>query len=202
MIHAWVTEILDFWFGKIRDGWTVEDRGKFWFTSNTETDAEITCRFGDTVTCAATGELNDWAESPSSALALVIVLDQFTRNVYRGTAAAFANDARALEITEAALARGWDAALPFVCQTFLYMPLMHSEDMARQTRCVKLFTKFVREVPAVLRKNAEGSLKYAELHRDIIARFNRFPYRNRVLERESTAEEVAWLVADGESFGQ
>lgn len=202
MTTAKATEVLDFWFGEIQNGWSVEDRGKLWFLGDVATDAEIASRFRDMVTCAATGGLDDWAESPQGALALVIVLDQFTRNIYRGTAEAFSNDVQALATVEVALAREWDVALPFVCRTFLYMPLMHSEDLSRQTRCVDLFKRLVREVPASRRKTAEDSLKYAELHRDILERFGRFPHRNRLLGRESTSEETAWLVAEGESFGQ
>ena len=195
-------DVLDFWFGEIRDGWTAEDRNKLWF-GGAENDAEIIRRFGAALERAGRGELDGWAETPSGILALIVMLDQFTRVVHRGTARAFSNDARALALAESALAREWDADMPPPHRQFLTMPLMHCEDVARQNRCVELFAALAEALPPSRRKIGENALTHAREHRDIVAQFGRFPHRNKIMGRENTPEEEKWLAENaGKNYGQ
>ena len=161
-----------------------------WFERNADFDAEVAARFGAVYAAAAKGELAQWEAAPDCALALAIVLDQFSRNMFRDTPGMFASDPRALEIALEGIARGDDRELAEVERAFLYMPLMHSEDRAIQERSVALFTALGR---------AE-QVKYAEMHRDIVARFGRFPHRNAILGRTSTPDEVEFLTQPGSSF--
>jgi uncharacterized protein (DUF924 family) len=148
-------------------------------------DSAFRACFLDSHEQAAAGRLDQWAQTPDGALALVLLLDQFPRNVFRGDARMFATDARAVAAAEAAIAAGHDSAVDEQLRVFLYLPFEHAEDLALQDRCVALC--------APLR---EDYLRFAIVHRDIIARFGRFPHRNAVLGRESTPEELAFL-ADG-----
>jgi uncharacterized protein (DUF924 family) len=159
-----------------------------WYKQNNAFDAEIRQRFLPLWQKAAAGELASWEDSDDGALALVIALDQFPRNMFRGTPQAFASDAKALDIARRAIARGADARIDPVLLEFLYMPLMHSEHLPDQLHCLALFEDT---------DNAD-SLKSAREHTDIIQRFGRFPHRNRVLGRDSTADEQAFL--DGGGF--
>jgi len=157
-----------------------------WFRGGSEFDAEIAARFGAAAGSAAEGGLDHWAETAEGALALVIVLDQFRRNIHRKSPAAFAADPHARAIAEAAIARGFDRAVAQDLRIFFYMPFEHAEDLAAQRRCIEL-------VGAL---GNENYLKYAQMHHDVIARFGRFPHRNAVLGRASTPEEETFL-ADG-----
>jgi len=133
--------VLDFWFGALRDGWTAEDRSDMWFRGDAELDAQLRARFGEGLERAAQGACDDWQESATGALALILLFDQFPRNMFRGTAQAFAYDERALTVCEAGLATGQDARLPPVCRIFFYLPLQHSEDPGRQERSVELYAR-------------------------------------------------------------
>jgi uncharacterized protein (DUF924 family) len=168
--------ILAFWREAGRDRWYEKDE---------DFDAEVRRRFLEVWRKAAAGRLSSWEVSDDGALALTIVLDQFPRNMFRGDAQTYASDALAREVAGRALARGVDTRIEPDLREFLYMPFMHSEELADQLRCVELF----RDVP--------DSLKYAERHADIIRRFGRFPHRNRVLGRTTTPEEQAFLDAGG-----
>lgn len=170
-------DVTKFWF---------EAGPKKWFTTDAAFDAAIEAQFGKTVAVAGKGGLDGWQETAQGALALVLLLDQFTRNIHRGLAATWDFDGQALKVAEAAIARGFDTELPQVQGKFFYMPFMHAEDIDVQDRSVELCTK----------SGDEGQAKYARHHRDIIARFGRFPHRNAVLGRDSTDEELAYL-ADG-----
>ena len=173
IIHFWMNEV-----GRRR-----------WFRSNASLDAEISQRFGDTYLQARDGELADWENSSEGALALVLLLDQFPRNMFRGSAEAFATDTLARGIADRAIARGFDRQVPRGLRAFLYMPFMHSENLHDQDRCVRLigagFGKFSSNYP------------FALGHRRTIAKFGRFPHRNAALGRESTAEEVNFLRKGG-----
>ena len=159
-----------------------------WFAHDEAFDTAIRDRFAAIYKDAAAGLLNAWENSPEGALAFVIVLDQFPRNMFRGDPRAFSSDAQALEVARRALARGADKRIEAPLLQFLYLPFMHSEDLADQSRCVDLF-----------RTTADTeNLRYAEEHADIIRRFGRFPHRNRVLGRTTTPEEQAFL--DGGGF--
>ena len=182
-------------------GWPSEDINRRWFLSGATLDNEIRSRFGQAVQSALQGELAPWEASLHSRLALVIVLDQFSRNVFRGTARAFDGDAHARQLTLNTLAAHEDLQLPWVGRVFLYMPPMHAEDLALQEKCVSCFSQLVADVPTALKPKLQGNLDFAIEHRDIIARFGRFPYRNAVMGRTSTTEERHFL-PDGPRFGQ
>ena len=158
-----------------------------WYKRDDAFDAELRHRYLDLWRKAANGELTPWETSDDGALALVIVLDQFPRNLFRGDAQAYSTDANAREVAQRAIDRGADARIDPALRQFLYLPFMHSEEIADQLRCVELF----RDTD-----NAEN-LEYAELHADIIRRFGRFPHRNRALGRMTTSEEQAFLDAGG-----
>jgi uncharacterized protein (DUF924 family) len=161
---------------------------KRWFVKDTAFDDDIRQRFLAAHEAAAEGKLRDWEANAEGALALLILLDQFPRNMFRGQARAFATDPLARAIAAGALVRGFDAQVPKEMRGFFYLPFEHSEDMADQERCVALYKAS---------GDAEG-LKWAEAHADIIRRFGRFPHRNAVLGRPTTAEEQAFL--DGGGF--
>ena len=183
-----VDAILGFWFGEPDS----QDFGKprqAWFTKNSTFDAVIRERFSKVVEVAATGQLDMMADSPEGALALIIVLDQFPRNMFRDDARAFAHDAHARRIANEALEKGFDRELIPVMRKFMYMPFEHSEDIADQERAVALFKQL-----------GEDDLEWAEKHRKIIERFGRFPHRNAVLGRISTPEEHHFLEQPGSSF--
>lgn len=186
------TDVLDFWFS---------DRVRpLWFNGNADFDEEIRQRFGDAAAAAIDGELANWEGTADGALALVILLDQVPRNIFRGTPRAFAGDARANRVADSAIARGFDQALPLERQMFLYMPFQHSEQRAEQDRSVELFTRWAEAHSGPERAGAEENLKYAERHHEIVHRFGRFPHRNAVLGRASTPEEIAFLKEPRSSF--
>lgn len=196
-------DILNFWFGELAaDGWAREDRRKMWFGGGRALDADIRRRFAAAHRRAAAGELDAWGNTPRGALALILLLDQFSRHLGRGRAAAFAHDARALAVCEQGLARRLHRRLPQGCRVFYYLPLEHSEDLTRQKKSVNLYRRLAQECPPARHEEAVGALRYAEKHRDLIARFGRFPHRNEILGRKSRPEEAAYLREDGERFGQ
>ncbi|MGX1101712.1 DUF924 family protein [Bradyrhizobium elkanii] len=172
-------DVLGFWRNAGRDRWYKHDDAF---------DAEIRSRFLATWQKAAAGELSSWEASDDGALALTIVLDQFPRNLFRGDARTFSSDVLARDVARRAIDRGVDARTDPVLREFLYLPFEHSEDLADQQRCVTLFRQYDCH---------PDNLKYAEDHADIIRRFGRFPHRNRVLGRQTTAEEKAFLGAGG-----
>jgi uncharacterized protein (DUF924 family) len=168
-----------------------------WFTRDPAFDAECRERFADTLIEARSGALDSWADTPRGALALAIVLDQFSRNLYRDTAEAFASDAKARSIARHAIARGFDRAFTPVERIFLYLPFEHSEDMRDQDESVRLFES-LSSTPGMT--GPESVLDYAYRHRDVIRRFGRFPYRNAILGRASTEAEIAFLAKPDTNF--
>lgn len=194
-------EILDFWFGPLApDGFPREDRERFWFGGAREVDDAIRARFAEDVARAGAGVLDSWSETPRGRLALVLLLDQFPRNLFRGTPEAFGHDARALQHALAGLESGQDRALAPVERVFFYLPLEHAENPVLQARSVALYERLRREFPAEAAR-LQGYLDYAIQHRDIVERFGRFPHRNAILGRPSTPEELAFL-EHAEHFGQ
>ena len=181
--------VLDFWFGEEGSGTYGTVRSE-WFKKDEGFDNKIRELFGDAVEAALGGEYSDMAEDAKGSLALIILLDQFPRNLYRATARAFAGDDRALALAGDAVGLGFDQNLPKPIQMFFYMPFEHSESLVDQDRCMALFEA----------ANNRDMLKWAVAHRDIIARFGRFPHRNAALGRESTAEELAFLQEPKSSF--
>ena len=195
-------DILDFWLADgLESGWPTQDLSKRWFLGGAVLDQEIKNRFGTRVVQAVGGDLTDWELQPLSRLALVILLDQFTRNVFRGNAQAFEGDARAQQLVQDTLGQRSDKALPWVARVFTYMPLMHAEDLSLQGECVSCFSQLVAEAPDFLKQRFQGNLDFALQHQSIIARFGRFPHRNTVMGRTSTPDEDAFLL-NGPRFGQ
>jgi len=196
-----IETILDFWFGTAGDDAVVaKDQAALWWSKNETHDDEIRRRFEDDVRAAAHGELDPWAATARGRLALIILLDQFPRNIYRETAQAFAYDERALVLTLEGLERGTDRELRPIERVFFYLPLEHSESLAHQERSVECFGALLASVPAERENTFKEYMDFAIRHRDIIARFGRFPHRNEILERASTAEELAFLAEPGSSF--
>jgi uncharacterized protein (DUF924 family) len=182
-------EVLDFWFGVPLGKARAE-----WFRKDAAFDAEIRRRFGELHGRAARRELDGWRGAPESMVALIVVLDQFSRNLYRDDGRAFAQDPYALECTDHALARGDDRELLPVQRQFIYMPLEHSESLADQDRCVEL----MQSLDAF--EETRGLVVWADKHRVIVQRFGRFPHRNAALGRASTAEETEFLKQPGSGF--
>jgi uncharacterized protein (DUF924 family) len=192
--------LLEFWFG---DSMTSEaaarDRVGVWFVANDAFDA-LCRRFGDLPERAASGELDCWLGEARPALALVLAVDQLPRNLFRGTPRAFAFDLRAQSAATDAVASGFDASLHPLERSFLYLPFEHAEDLALQERSVALYEALERDAPAGLADVFTSFSDYARRHRDVIARFGRFPHRNAILQRAPTAAEAAWLEGGGERF--
>ncbi len=172
-------DVLDFWFAAGKEKW---------FAKDDAFDAEIVARFKQAHEAARDGAHDSWTESAQDMLALIILLDQFPRNMYRGSPDMFAADPKAAALSKLAIERKMDGEVPQAARQFIYMPLMHSEDLANQELCVRLF----KADPAL-----EDNVPFAVDHRDIIARFGRFPHRNTVLGRTTTAEEQAFLDEGG-----
>ncbi|HEX7047589.1 MAG TPA: DUF924 family protein [Gammaproteobacteria bacterium] len=199
--------VIDFWFdGVVPDGDDtagLENAFKRWFGGGEAFDEEIRERFGALIETALDGGLVDWENDIRSRLALILLIDQFPRNVFRRTARAFAGDERALQLSERTVVDGEDRKLALVERFFLLMPYQHAEDRATQKEGVRLFEELATQPASEpLEKLLNSGLGYARKHCDIIARFGRFPYRNAVLNRETTTEEEQWLAESGERFGQ
>jgi uncharacterized protein (DUF924 family) len=187
------TSLIDFWFGPPRSPTRFSQRD-VWFKVDQAFDRQLRDQFGALRARAAAGDCADWVLEAEPCLALIIMLDQLPRNLFRGEAQAFATDAMAREAARAALLRGFDRSLPASWRQFIYLPFEHSEDPADQALSVKLAGTMARD-PAFA-----GTLDYAQRHKAIIARFGRFPHRNAALGRKSTAAEEAFLKEPGSSF--
>jgi uncharacterized protein (DUF924 family) len=198
-----VDEIIAFWFGDAADSAeALAQRNALWFGGGRELDHEVRARFETTIELAATGACGHWAEKPRGLLALILLFDQFPRNIHRGTRQAFEHDEVALRLCREGIVRSLDRQLSPLERIFVYMPLQHAEDSADQALSVKLSKSLLDECPAAQREYFESSHRYAVDHHDIIARFRRFPHRNTVLGRESTAEEREHLQGSPSPFGQ
>ncbi len=173
--------------------WFAERARTLWFATDPAFDAEITARFSDAVDQAARGGLDSWRSESDGVLALIIMLDQFPRNMYRGAARAFAHDAKARELAGHAIVHGLDRAVPLDRRRFIYLPFQHSEVLADQERSVELFSRWASEHADPERAVADDEMTYVLDHHDIIRRFGRFPHRNAVLGRTSTEAELAFL---------
>lgn len=199
-------KVRDFWFGKAPlSAEQLPRRVKLWFgdvadDTRRQVDEALRARFGSLVERAIAGDLAQWADGPRRRLSLILLLDQFPRNIYRGTAQAFAGDEQALQLALSGMQSVADAALNVVERIFFYLPLQHAESLEVQEESVAAYKRLLGEAPAELRGVFADCAGYAERHRDVIRRFGRFPHRNAVLGRGSTAEEEAWLRAGGETF--
>jgi len=182
-------DILAFWFGP-----PPHATRNVWFRKDPSFDAEIRSRFGDAVDAALAGAFRDWTATPHGTLARVLLLDQFTRNLFRDSPRAFAGDAEALAMATTAVDAGHDRALDVYERWFLYMPFEHAEDPAAQQRSLALFEALAAET------GDRGQLDWARKHAEIVRRFGRFPHRNAILGRASTPEEVTFLTERGSRF--
>jgi uncharacterized protein (DUF924 family) len=200
-------DILEYWFGS--GPWTparLEERTRFWFggdgkEAQARRDADIREKLEPLLERAARGEFSSWASSPKRRLALMLLLDQVPRNIYRGTAAAFAFDREALALAAEGLQLVADAALDPIERVFFYLPLEHAESLEAQDAAVAAFTRLVAEAPPELRDWVAYTAAYATKHRDVIVKFGRFPHRNAMLNRVSTPEEREYLAANPNPFG-
>lgn len=197
--------ILDFWFAGAENGDSEALDAAFarWFQGGQKFDDEIRQRFASLIDSAIGGGLQDWETNVRARLALIILLDQFPRQVYRRTSRAFAGDARALVLARLTVRSGEHRELSVIERVFLLMPYQHAESKAAQAESVALFTALANEpAPPAVKGLLNSSLDYAIKHREIIERFGRFPYRNEALGRASTSEELDWLDKSGLRFGQ
>lgn len=193
---AQIPVILQFWFGEPNtEGSSYGQRRKLWFGKQPEFDTTIQHQFRSIYEQAARGELLDWQQSPLGCLALVILLDQFPRNMFRDSPRAFATDPQALQVAQQAIAQGFDRQLEPIQRIFIYLPFEHSETLEHQQQSVALCQQLYAEAPEL-----EDILDYALRHQAVIERFRRFPHRNRILGRENTPEETAFLKQPGSSF--
>ncbi len=194
-------DILSFWFGDLDPDEPVPaDRSRLWFGGVAETDRLIRDRFLDDVRRAATSGFPGWRRSPHGTLALILLLDQFPRNIFRGTPEAFATDGQALALALAGIGSGLDRELKVVERAFFYLPLEHAENIDMQQKSVAVFRGLIAKSTPAQRPLCESFYDYALRHRDVIARFGRFPHRNAILGRVSTPEEVEFLKQPGSSF--
>lgn len=200
-------KVREFWFGKLPP--TPEQlttRMQMWFgydqspEQQQEWDDSIHSQFEPLVRQAIDGELMAWADGPRRRMSLILLLDQFPRNIYRGTARVYAGDEQALALALSGMNSGADAALDTVQRLFFYMPLQHSEARDVQDESVAAYRRLVLEAPDALKPTFKSCLDYAERHREVVARFGRFPHRNRILGRASTPDELAYMNSGGEDF--
>lgn len=196
------TDVLDFWLGPLgADGLPDDAHVKRWWTKDPAFDGTCAERFGAALDRAGRGELDGWAATEDGRVALVVVLDQLSRNIHRDTPRAFAGDARALALAEEGRGQGLFERLPIIHAYFLAMPFMHAETVEAQRTCVALFTALRDRAPSEdARQLLAMGVDFAEKHRVIVERFGRFPHRNRILGRPSTPEEIAFLEQPGSSF--
>jgi uncharacterized protein (DUF924 family) len=192
VIATW-SEVLEFWFGPMAAPGYGEPRDE-WFEKSAEFDAEVRDRFVGTWVAAAQHQLDDWLNEPDSALALIVVLDQFPRNMFRASAKAFIADRQAQAVAEHFVGKGWDEALKPAQRWFVYLPFEHAESLDMQQRSMALFARLAGD------PGSASTIDYARRHYEIIARFGRFPHRNAILGRDSTPEELEFLKQPGSGF--
>jgi uncharacterized protein (DUF924 family) len=200
-MQAQVDQILDDWFGALDvDGKVPAENVRRWFSKDEAFDTALTKRYGALIESALAGELREWESDRRATLALVLLLDQFTRNVFRGTGRMYAGDQRALSVVQRALEAGYDEQLPWAYRGFLHMPFMHSESLEAQAACVDAFRKLAESAPEPHRAGFENNHRFAIAHHNIVAQFGRFPHRNALLGRPSSDAELEFLKQPGSSF--
>jgi uncharacterized protein (DUF924 family) len=196
-----IDDVLEFWFGEIgTDGLPSPDRPKMWWRGSKRLDATISRRFGARLEAAAGRELSSWLTSPRGRLAVIILLDQFSRNIFRGTPKAFAQDGLALELARVGLDKGHDAQLRAIEAVFMYVPFMHGETAACQSQSIECFQNLRTRCGDAIRSAIDSNVDFARKHKAIIDRFGRYPHRNAILGRTSTTEETEFLTRPGSSF--
>jgi uncharacterized protein (DUF924 family) len=201
--HSRIERILSFWFKEHElTAPQIDGRMDTWFGEDPVFDHEIEKHFSGDVEDASGGAIDYWAHQPRGRLALIILLDQFRRNIYRGTAEAFSKDKAALKLCVEGAMQKKDRGLTPIQRVFFYMPLQHAESRKVQKKSVEIFKRLAKAVSPTYRETFETVAQFAELHHDIVERFGRFPHRNKVLGRKNTPEEEEYLAGDGPSFGQ
>lgn len=202
-MRAHIEEILSFWFGLSRtDPSAVSERIEMWFQAGEELDATIRRRFGKIYDRVVSGAFDCWESTSRSRLALILLLDQFSRNLFRGTPQAFAQDPRAQRLTLDGIREELDRQLSPIERGFFYMPLQHAEQLKLQEKSVEMYRRLLDEAEPEWRDAIQGMLSHAEQHHAIIERFGRFPHRNAILGRTSTAAETAFLEEGGPTYNQ
>ncbi len=198
-----IEQVLSLWFPEREYGAPqIDARMEMWFGNDDALDARLRYEFKDDIAAASDDRLTHWAADPRGRLALIILIDQFRRNVYRGTARAFSHDKLALRLSVEGIVQKLDKALTPIERVFFYMPLQHAESLRIQEKSVQVFRQLAASVSPTLQQTFETFAQFAELHRDIISQFRRFPHRNKVLNRTNTPAEEEYLNDDGPSFGQ
>ena len=193
--------VLDFWFGPSGTATEIVGRQrKLWFAKSAANDQAVIDQFADTLLAATAGRLDHWADTPRGRLALLIVFDQFPHHIHRNQPQAFATDPQALALSLAAIKAGDELQLTPIERVFLYLPLEHAETNEMQELSVSLYEKRAREAAIAERALFDDFLKYARQHRDVVARFGRFPHRNAILGRPSSDDELAFLKQPGSRF--
>ncbi len=198
-----IGRILDFWFGSlIENEIPSEAYRNRWWMKDSENDREIRNQFSDSLELAKIGGLDHWKTNADGTLALILLLDQFSRNIFRDTSEAFSQDHKAIETCLDGINQRFDNELHPIQRVFFYMPLMHSEDLGMQEKSIECFSnlKELFSTPQSIAKSVSGSFEYAMKHYEIIKKFGRYPHRNTILGRESTPEEVKFLTEPGSSF--
>jgi len=198
-----IDEVLSFWFEeKELSAPKIDARMDIWFGEDPVFDQEVRNRFSGDVEDAMEGRLDHWAKTPHGRLALILLLDQFPRNIRRGSAEAYDGDGKALKLcVEGAMNKG-DKGLTPIQRAFFYMPLQHAESLRVQDKSVGIYNKLAEAVSATYSETFLTIAQFAELHRDIVAQFGRFPHRNATLGRQNTPEEEEYLAGDAPGFGQ
>lgn len=198
-----IETILSFWFKQQElSAPQIDRRMEMWFSEDPVFDHEIEKEFADDVDAASTGALDHWAADPHGRLALIILIDQFRRNIYRNTAKAFSKDKLALKLCVEGAMEKTDRSLTPIQRVFFYMPLQHAESRKVQAKSVELYDRLAEAVSPTYRETFLTVAQFAELHKDIIDQFGRFPHRNQLLNRENTAQESEYLAGDSPDFGQ
>lgn len=198
-----LSNVLTYWIGDAKsDAAKSKGRSKLWYGSTPDADTEIRTQFGELLNQAEAGKFDLELHVLENRIAIVILLDQLSRNIYRGTAAAFQNDAKSLDIAKLTIDDQSYLDLSYIERVFLYHPLEHSESLQDQQTCVKLFEQLLTEVPDIWREQIQSFTNYAYIHLNIIEKFGRFPHRNIILSRENTPEETEFLDKDSRRFGQ
>ncbi len=201
--QARIDAILLFWFKEQElSGPQIDRRMDIWFGTDPVLDHEIEKEFGDDVAAASEGRLDHWAADPHGRLALILLIDQFRRNIYRNSAEAFSMDKLALKLCVEGAMEKKDIGLTPLQRIFFYMPLQHAESRKVQEKSVNLYNRLAEAVSPTYRETLLTIAQFAELHRDIVDQFGRFPHRNKLLNRDNTAEEDEYLATDSPDFGQ
>jgi uncharacterized protein (DUF924 family) len=198
-----IETILSFWFKEQElSAPQIDHRMEMWFSEDPVFDHEVEKEFADDVSAACEGNLDHWAAEPRGRLALIILIDQFRRNIYRNTAEAFSKDKLALKLCVEGAMEKKDAGLTPIQRVFFYMPLQHAESSKVQAKSLALYNRLAEIVSPTYRETFLTVAQFAELHKDIIDQFGRFPHRNKLLNREDTEQEAEYLAGDIPDFGQ